>query len=322
MSELSIPLFIKKNQNTLIQYAGLLLVLIAFTVMTDGALLSDFNIRTILKQLVVLFTISVGMVFVFSHGGMDISAGAVIALSSMVAIYTINAGAPLAVGVLAAIAVSVACYMVNVIISNLFGLMAVISSLAIMFVARGLVTYQVSTSSAKIALTDTGVLREIGRSMPIIITIIVLVGVVGYVIFHFTKIGKHSKAIGDNPLAASQSGVRVKYTKLISYAIAGVLVGCASILSLSRSAVVSENTGMGMEMDVIVALVLGGMALNGGSRSKMSSAFVGSITYVVLNNGLVMVGVAPEVVSLIRGIIFLLVVFLLLRRPRGEVMPR
>jgi ribose transport system permease protein len=75
-------------------------------------------------------------------------------------------------------------------------------------------------------------------------------------------------------------------------------------------------------MDVIVALILGGMALSGGSRSRMSSAFVGSITLVLLNNGLVMVGVMPEVVSLVKGMIFLVVVLLLLRRPATEVMPR
>ncbi|MBU5670228.1 ABC transporter permease [Paenibacillus brevis] len=315
-------LFFKKHQHTLIQYAGLVLVLLVFTLMTDGALLSEFNVRTILKQLVILFTITVGMIFIFSHGGMDISVGAVLALSSMAAIYTMNAGAPLVLGILVAVFISVLCYMINVLIANQFGLMAAIASLAIMIVSRGIVTYQVSTSVTKIALVDVKPLRELGRNMPLIVTIIVLVGVVGYVLFHLTKMGKQNKAIGDNPLAASQSGVRVNRTKVIAYLLAGILVGFASILSLSRSAVISENTGMGLEMDVIVALILGGMALNGGSRSRMSSAFVGSITLVLLNNGLVMVGVPPEVVSLVKGMIFLVVVFLLLRRPATEVMPR
>lgn len=315
-------LFFKKHQHTLIQYAGLVLVLLVFTLMTDGALLSEFNVRTILKQLVILFTITVGMIFIFSHGGMDISVGAVLALSSMAAIYTMNAGAPLVLGILVAVFISVLCYMINVLIANQFGLMAAIASLAIMIVSRGIVTYQVSTSVTKIALVDVKPLRELGRNMPLIVTIIVLVGVVGYVLFHLTRMGKQNKAIGDNPLAASQSGVRVKRTKVVAYLLAGILVGFASVLSLSRSAVISENTGMGLEMDVIVALILGGMALNGGSRSRMSSAFVGSITLVLLNNGLVMVGVPPEVVSLVKGMIFLVVVFLLLRRPATEVMPR
>jgi len=322
MNSFSARLFIRRHQHVLIQYIGLALVLLVFAYMTDGNLFSDFNIRTILKQLVVLFTISVGLVFVFSHGGMDISVGAVLALSSMTAVYTMNAGAPLAVGVLAAVAVSVVCYLLNVLIANQFRIMAVISSLAVMFVARGIVTYRVSTSTDKIALNDSGALRDLGRSMPFIVTTIVLVGAIGYVLFHLTKVGKFNRAIGDNPLASSQSGVRVKSMKVIAYALAGIMVGCASILSLSRSAVITENTGMGLEMDVIVALILGGMSLNGGSRSRMSSAFVGSITYVLLNNGLVMVGVAPEVVSLVKGAIFLIIVFLLLRRPGGEVMPR
>ncbi|MDN4068206.1 ABC transporter permease [Paenibacillus vini] len=315
-------LFLSKYQNTLIQYAGLLLVLLIFTLMTDGALLSDFNIRTVLKQLVVLLTLSVGLTFVFSHGGMDISVGAVLALSSMSAIYAMNAGAPLILGALIAVIVSVVCYTANVLIANQFKIMAVISSLAVMFVARGLVTYQVSTSTTKITLENSKTLRDLGKNTPAILTIIIVVSVIGYIIFHLTKVGKQNKAIGDNPLAAYQSGVRVNRMKVVAYILAGTLVGLASILSLSRSASISENTGMGLEMDVIVALILGGMALNGGSRSRMSSAIVGSITLVLLNNGLVMVGVAPEIVSLVKGIIFLIVVFLLLRRPGGEAMPR
>ena len=314
--------FFKKHQHTLIQYAGLALVLLVFTIMTDGGLLSEFNVRTILKQLVILFPITVGLIFIFAHGGMDISVGAVLGLSSMAAIYTMNAGAPLIVGFLAAMLVSVTCYLTNVLIANQFGLMAAIASLAIMIVSRGIVTYQVSTSVSKIALVNAKPLRELGRNMPLIVLIIVLVGLIGYVLFHFTKMGKHNKSIGDNPRAAAQSGVRVKKTKVLAYLLAGILVGFASILSLSRSAVISENTGMGLEMDVIVALILGGMVLSGGSRARMSSAFVGSITLVLLNNGLVMVGVPPEVVSLVKGIIFLVVVFLLLRRPKTEVMPR
>ncbi|KHL96969.1 hypothetical protein QW71_03305 [Paenibacillus sp. IHB B 3415] len=314
--------FLKKNKNTLIQYAGLALVIVVFAILTGGDLLSGFNLRTIIKQLAVLFTISVGMVFIFSHGGMDISVGAVMALSSMAAVYTLNAGAPLAAGILAAVAVSVICYLLNVLIAIQFGLMPVISSLSIMFIARGLVTYNVSTATEKLGVMDAEQLKLLGRSIPFILIFLTVVGLIGIVLFHYTKIGKQSRAVGDNPLAAMQSGVQVKKTKITGYALAGVLIGFASILSLARSTVISENTGSGMEMDVIVALILGGLSLNGGSKAKMSSAIVGSITYILLNNGLVMVGVATEVVSLVKGIVFLLVVFLLLKRPSTEVMPR
>lgn len=313
---------LNKHKHTLIQYAGLALVIIIFAAWTGGDLLSGFNLRTIIKQLAVLFTIAVGMVFIFSHGGMDISVGAVMALSSMAAIFTLNAGAPLIVGILAAVAVSVLCYLLNILIAVQFGLMSVIASLSVMFIARGLVTYQVSTATEKLGVRDSEQLRMLGRNIPFILIFLVVVGVAGIVLFHYTKIGKHSRAVGDNPQAAMQSGVQVRKTKITGYAIAGLLVGFASILSLARSTVISENTGSGMEMDVIVALILGGLSLNGGSKARMSSAIVGSITYILLNNGLVMVGVPTEVVSLVKGVVFLLVVFLLLKRPSSEVMPR
>ncbi|WNS46676.1 ABC transporter permease [Paenibacillus sp. MMS20-IR301] len=314
--------FLKRNKHTFIQYAGLALVIIIFAVLTGGDLLSSFNLRTVIKQLAVLFTISVGMVFIFSHGGMDISVGAVMALSSMTAIYTLNAGAPLAAGILAAVAVSVLCYLLNIVMAIQFGLMPVISSLSVMFIARGLVTYKVSTATEKLGVTDTEQLKLLGRNIPFMLVLLTVVGVTGIILFHYTKIGKYSRAVGDNPQAAAQSGVQVRKVRITGYAIAGLLVGFASVLSLARSTVISENTGSGLEMDVIVALILGGLSLNGGSKAKMSSAIVGSITYILLNNGLVMVGVPTEVVSLVKGTVFLLVVFLLLRRPHSEVMPR
>ncbi|QMV44014.1 ABC transporter permease [Cohnella cholangitidis] len=313
--------FIKKHKNVIIQYLGLVFVLLLFTVWTDGNLLSSFNVKTIIRQLAVLFTVSIGLVFVFSHGGMDISVGAVTALSSMSAALAMNAGAPLYVAALIAIVVSVSCYFINIMIAVQFGLMSVISSLAIMFIARGIVTYRVSTSVEAIKLQDSSAL-DMFRNQTFILISLIVIGVVGLVLFNWMKIGKQSRAIGDNPLASMQSGVLIKKTKMIGYLFAGVLVGYASLFSLARSSTISENTGSGLEMDVIVALVLGGLALNGGSKSKMSSAIVGTITYVLLNNGLVMVGVATEMVSLVKGLIFLVVVFLLLRRPNSEVVPR
>lgn len=313
--------FMKKHKNTIIQYLGLLLVLLLFTIWTEGKLLTPFNIKTIIRQLAVLYTISIGLVFVFSHGGMDISVGAVLGLSSMSTALAMNAGVPFFVAVLIALGVSVTCYFINIIIAVQFGLMSVISSLAIMFISRGIVTYKVSTSVEAIKLQNSSAM-DIFRNQTFILISLVVIGIIGLILFNWMKIGKQSRAIGDNPLASMQSGVSIKKTKIIGYLLAGVLVGFASLFSLARSSTISENTGAGLEMDVIVALVLGGLALNGGSKSKMSSAIVGTMTYVLLNNGLVMVGVATEMVSLVKGVIFLAVVFLLLRRPRSEVVPR
>lgn len=314
--------FIKANKNVFIQYSSLILVFSFFTIMSNGDLLSMVNLLTIIRQLAVLFIITVGLTFVFSHGNMDISVGGVIALTSMIVTFTLNAGASLLVATLVAILVSVGCYLLNIFIANQFKLMAVIASLAIMFSSRGVVTYIVSTSNQSIKVENISKLALFSNNLMFTITSLIVVAIVGIVLFNYTKIGKQNKAVGDNPLAAMQSGVDVKKSKVISYLIAGIMIGFASMFSLARSYTVSENTGMGLEMDVIVALVLGGMALSGGSKSKISSAIVGSITLVLLNNGLIMIGVRPEVVSIVKGIIFLIVVFLILRRPRTEVIPR
>jgi ribose transport system permease protein len=136
-------------------------------------------------------------------------------------------------------------------------------------------------------------------------------------LFSFTKLGKQAKAIGDNPLSARQSGANVNLIKMLCYIVAGVCVGLASVFALARVGSVSENMGSGREMDVLIALILGGMNLSGGSKSRISSAVIGSITYVVLSNGLSLSGVATQYISIVKCVLFILIVLLTLRHSRN-----
>ncbi|WP_411676912.1 ABC transporter permease [Caproicibacter sp.] len=316
--------WIQNYKQYIIQYFGLIFVIAVFLYLTDGNLFSARNLETLIRQLVVILTITLGMAFIYSHGGMDISVGAVVALSSLCATYVMNltAGQVLP-AILVSIAVSVTCYLLNIIVTNQFGLMSTISSLSVMFVARGIVTYVNSMSTDKIEVHNTAGLELFRSNTPFLIGTMAVLCIVMTVLFNLTKLGKQNRAIGDNPLSAMQSGVRVKKVKVEAYVLAGIMVGIAAVFSLSRTGSVSEKTGSGLEMDAIVALILGGMALNGGAKSRISSAIIGSFTYVLLNNGLVMAGVDTQVVSLIKGIIFLIVVFLTIRQPKSKkVLPR
>lgn len=316
--------WIQNNKQYMIQYFGLIFVIAVFLYLTGGDLFSARNLETLIRQLVVILTITLGMAFIYSHGGMDISVGAVVALSSLSATYVMNlTGGQTLPAILVSIAVSVVCYLINIVITNQFGLMSTISSLSVMFVARGIVTYVNSMTTDKIEVKNADGLELFRSNTPFLLGTMVVLCIVMAVIYNLTRLGKQNRAIGDNPLAAMQSGVRVKRVKVTAYVLAGIMVGIAAVFSLSRTGSVSENSGSGLEMDAIVALILGGMALNGGSKSRISSAIIGSLTYVLLNNGLVMAGVDTQVVSLIKGIIFLIVVFLTIRQPKSKkVMPR
>ena len=120
-----------------------------------------------------------------------------------------------------------------------------------------------------------------------------------------------------------QSGAKVNAVKYVSYAIAGVCVGLAAMFYLSRTGSVTQNFGQGREMDIMIALILGGMLLSGGSKSRMSAAIVGSLTYVILTNGLSQLGLADAYVLIIKSAIFIVMIATTLRRPLTiKAMPR
>lgn len=313
---------LKKYQSTIVQWLGLILVVLIFGIWSEGNLFSRYNINTMLETVTPLLVVCVGMAFIFAHGGMDISSGAVIAAASLAAVQLMNRTDSLVLGILAAMAISVVCYVINVIVTNKFGLMATITSLAIMFSARGLVTYICQLMpNESISISNVSV-ELFKKNHVFMVVVMVLTVLILGVIFNYTEIGKGAKAIGDNELAAEQNGIPVNRTKIICYVIAGICVGLASVFKLSAVGMVQSTTGNGMEMDVLVVVVLGGMALSGGAGTRMSSAVVGAFTYVILIKGLTIIGMNPNVVLLVKAIIFLVIIFVTAPRSRMKTMPK
>ena len=310
----------KKSQ--IVQWLGLVLVVAVFGVWSKGNLFSQYNLNTMLETLTPLVIICTGMTFIFAHGGMDISSGAVVAVSSLCAVVLMNATGSLMLGILAAMISAMVCYLINVIVTNKFGLMATITSLAIMFSARGIVTYVCQlTPNERISVAEVS-MELFKKNHGFMIFVMVAVTVVLGILFNYTVIGKGAKAIGDNAVSARQNGVSVEKTKIICYMIAGACVGLASIFKLSATSVVQSMTGEGLEMDVLVVCVLGGMSLSGGAGTRMSSAVVGAFTYVLLAKGLTIVGMNPNVVLLVKAVIFLLIIYMTSVKSNLKTMPK
>ena len=151
-----------------------------------------------------------------------------------------------------------------------------------------------------------------------ILVLLVEILIISY-LFNFTKFGKYAKAIGANPIAAMQSGINLVKYKVICYIIMGICVVVASIFQMGYTGSASDSTGTGFEMNVMVALILGGMPLAGGMRSKVSYAVVGAFTYSLLDVGLPLIGIAPNQVFIIKAIIFMVVVLITCRKPNGTL---
>jgi ribose transport system permease protein len=144
----------------------------------------------------------------------------------------------------------------------------------------------------------------------------------GLIFFNYTKIGKSCKLIGGNAVAARQSGIKIDNNKIIAFLIAALGVSLAAFIILLRTKTASPTTGGTIGIDIMVALVLGGMPLSGGPRSKISAALVGAATITVLNSGLVIMGADTGMIQIFRGVIFLAVVLVASLNYRTQLLPR
>jgi len=316
--------WLKKHSAQVAAYSGLALCVVFFTILTPifgESIWSAAKIRTLMQNVIVLALMSVGATFVYSLGSMDISIGRQVGLYATLTVIIGNATGSLLWGVLLSLVISVVISAINGAAGEVLNIHPVISSLVFQMVISGVssVMYN-SLGSRNVALVNTIDVSIFRQTWFMILALVVEVLVVGY-LFNFTKLGKNAKAIGANPTAARQSGINLVQYKVYAYVIMGVCVVLASLFQMGYTASASDSTGTGFEMNVMVALILGGMPLSGGMRSKVSCAIVGSFTYALLSVGLPMLGVAANQVFVIKAVLFLIVVVLTCRKKNG-VLPR
>ena len=139
---------------------------------------------------------------------------------------------------------------------------------------------------------------------------------------HHTVFGRNNRFVGENPAAAQQSGINVTRTRMLAYTLNAIFVGIASFFAMCRTGTVAILAGNGYELDVIVAIVLGGMSLNGGINSSVRAPILGALITTVLANGLVMLGVDYIYIDAVSGIIFLAVIAVSYKRIKNGLLAR
>ncbi|MDD3212795.1 MAG: ABC transporter permease [Eubacteriales bacterium] len=297
----------------LVPVLGLVLLLVIFQSIS-GSLFRIGNIKSIINQSYTIIIIALGGAFVYAHGGMDISYGGVIGVSmlcsTLVAIETNNPYLALVTCVACACVLS----MVNAFFSIYLKVSPLIVSLCLMYMCRGVLN--VVCSSEKFSVPSSMFpFDDWAVKIPVLLGVIL----VTTVIFEKTAIGKASKAIGGNMVAARQAGINVERTRFIGYLITGFCVGIAGFFQLCRAGSVSTSTGQGLEMNVITALVLGGISLSGGSGVRILRAVLGGLTVVVLRFGLNIIRLDENLIEGVQGIVLLLIVWMTYEKNRTNI---
>lgn len=297
---------------------GLALISLLFWVVTGGRIFDPINLKSLTNQVLVTALVGLGAVFVFSAGAFDMSLSGSLCLTAII-------GAKVAMATGSIWAMLLACLAVSLALGIVKGLLA-----AYLDVPFFIVTIVIGALLGALGLLIMGTetVLTIANLPPIddmtAINILTLGGffLLALLLFNYTQIGKSCRLIGGNAIAARQSGVAIERTKIVAFLISALSVALAAFIILLRTRTASPTTGSTIGIDVIVALVLGGMALSGGPRSKISAAVIGAATITVLNSGLVIIGVGPGTIQIVRGIIFLIVVWIASLNYRTGLLPR
>ncbi|MBZ9868760.1 ABC transporter permease [Mesorhizobium sp. CA15] len=273
---------------------AVILACLFLSVATDSFATSK-NIFNITRNITFVAIVALGMTFVIITGGIDLSVGSVLCLSSMVLAVTMHAGYSIEVGILASIATALAIGAFNGLLIAYLGFPPFVVTLGMLSVARSLamvasnntVVFQFGPDHQKL-LSLGGGAWVFGIANPVLYMIL-LAAITGFIL-RWTKFGRHIFAIGGNEHAATLTGVPVKQIKVVVYMISALSAGLAGIIQTGWLGAVTTNLGNGMELQVIAATVIGGANLAGGVGTALG-AVVGAALIEVIRNSLGLLGI-------------------------------
>ena len=302
---------------------GLLFCILFFTIATGlrgDSIWSASKLSTLMADVIVNALMAVGAVFIYSLGNMDISIGKQIGLYSTILVLVGNKMGSLVPAIIICFVIAIVIGVINGAAGELLNMYSVISSVVFMMILSGISTIIYSRiGSRNISLTtvDTHILKS---PVVMVVALLIEVLIIGY-FFNFTKYGKYAKAIGANKTATEQSGVNIVKYKIVPYIFLAVALVIAALFQMGYTGAASDSTGTGFEMNVMVALILGGMPLKGGMKSKVSCGIIGAFTFALLDVGLPIIGIPTTLTFFIKAAIFLVVVLITCRQKDG-VLPR
>jgi ribose transport system permease protein len=298
--------------------AGALVIVFIFLSFTSPVFLTFNNLFNIVAQTTVNAIVAIGMTFVIITAGIDLSVGSVSALAGVLGVMLMaRTGMSWPLAVLGGTLVGGVAGLVNGLLVTVARLNPFITTLGMMSVARGLVL--VITGAVAIFGTPDN-FRLLGEgsinSVPIPLLILIVIAILAHLILTRTRLGRYTYAIGSNAEAARLSGIPIRKYLTWIYILSGLLAGFAGMIASSRVASGQPNAGVGLELDVIAAAVIGGASLFGG-QGTIIGTLIGAFLIALIHNGAVLLNIDSNTQSIIIGaVVWLAVIWDQFRRRR------
>src|SRR5436190_23258717 len=293
---------------------GLVLVISLFSLSPTvrSHFYTGINCKIILLQTVIVAIGALGMTMIIVSGGIDLSVGSVVALASVVGATSLVKGWAPATAIVLTIAVAGGIGVINGLIIASFRMMPFIVTLGMMGVARGTAKWLAGNQTVNAPKSSINNLMNMLDPLhffplPSGVWVTIALSVMMAVVMQRTIFGRHLFAIGSNEATARLCGIRVRLMKVSIYALAGLFFGLAGLMQMSRLTQGDPTAAIGLELDIIAAVVIGGASLNGGSGS-ISGSIIGALIMAVLRSGSSQMNWPNYIQEIIIGIVIILAV--------------
>lgn len=287
---------------------GLFLVFLLFAVLAPAAFVSVYNLKTIITQTVIIGIGALGMTFVIIGGGIDLSVGSIISLVTIVTALLLHRFGAWAAS-LAAVAVGAAVGLFNGWIIASWRIVPFIVTLGSMQIARGLAKWLAREQTVLAPETFLNRLMNVDPEPAWLIFapgvwIMIALTVAVFLVLRFTVFGRYVFALGSNEQAARLCGINIRRNRVWIYTLCGGLTGVAGLMQFANLTVGDPTAAVGLELDIIAAVVIGGGSLSGGEGSALGS-IIGALMMAALRNGCNLVGIPTYVQNILIGAIII-----------------
>ncbi|MCK8679605.1 ABC transporter permease [Streptomyces lichenis] len=299
---------------------GVLAVLVAVGGFTrPEQFLDTANLQLVLTQASVIGVVTVGMTFVITSGGIDLSVGAIVALASVWATTVATQEYGFAGILFTAVVVGLGCGLVNGLLIAYGGMVPFIATLAMLASARGL-ALQITEGRTQIvtvrSVLDLGVPDAYVLGIPPLVLVFAVVTAVGWLLLNRTTFGRRTVAVGGNPEAARLAGIDVRRQRLYLYLLSGLCCGIAAFLLIVLAGSGQNTNGNLYELDAIAAAIIGGTLLSGG-RGTITGSVLGVLVFTTITNIFALNNLQSDVQQIAKGAIIVAAV-LVQRRTAAE----
>jgi ribose transport system permease protein len=295
-------------------FLGLVVVCVVFGIAVGPRFFSSANLDLIARQTAIVGTAAIGMTIVIVSGGIDLSVGSMIALVTVAIALTLRGGYSPEIAALGAVAVGAVCGLVNGLLIVSLRVAPFIVTLGTMLVVRGAAKGLAFDQRVEAPMTWVNqLLRTPGKGslmlVPWGIWLLAVLALLVSLVLRYTRFGRHVFAIGSNERMARLCGVAVERTKVLVYVISAALAGLAGLMQFSKLAVGDPTVAIGLELDVIAAVIIGGGSLSGG-KGTIVGTLVGATIMTIIQIGCSQKGLPNWVQQIVTGGIIVVAVAL------------